>query len=65
MEEELSLPLAAQHAGISSDRMRRKLLTGEILGRQQAGRWLVDGRSLTEYLSRQAPQLEPQPAHAT
>jgi hypothetical protein len=50
MEQELTLPLAAQQAGMSADRMRRRVLSGEIAGRLVAGRWLIDGQSLAEFI---------------
>jgi hypothetical protein len=59
MEQELALPLAAQRAGMSSDRMRRRVLSGEIAGRLVAGRWLIDSNSLAQFLRQQQPDTAP------
>lgn len=40
--EEVPLSAAAQRLGISWQRAWRMVLTGELVGRQVAGRWLVD-----------------------
>jgi hypothetical protein len=53
------LPLSAQQARISADRMRRLVLSGEVTGRLVAGRWLIDGASLAAWIAR---QREPAPA---
>jgi hypothetical protein len=60
MDQELTLPLAAQRAGMSADRMRRRVLSGEIVGRLVAGRWLIEATSLSVWLAEHS--REPAPA---
>jgi hypothetical protein len=56
IEDALTLPEAARKAGMSGDRLRRRLLTGEIAGELHAGRWFVDPASLSAYLAEQTAQ---------
>lgn len=44
--DELPLSAAAQRLGVSWQRAWRMVLTGELVGRQVAGRWLVDEASI-------------------
>ena len=57
MEKEMRLALACFRLGVSYDKGRRMLFTGELTGRQENGKWLVDTESV-ERLQRQGePQL--------
>lgn len=52
---------AALMAHLSSEQLRRRILRGEIQADLVGGRWMVDPKSLDDYLARQG-QAEPQPA---
>lgn len=48
-KRELSLPAAAQALGISYERVKRLLFTGQLQGRQaDNGRWMVFAESLSQ-----------------
>ncbi|MDQ2667389.1 MAG: hypothetical protein M3Z05_15430 [Gemmatimonadota bacterium] len=50
IDQEVTLMAAAHALGISYERARRKLLVGELSGRQdEAGRWLVERESLNRH----------------
>jgi hypothetical protein len=44
---------AAQRARMSRERLMRRVQTGHIRGELVAGRWLIDSRSLDDYLTQQ------------
>ena len=52
MSDQITSTEAAHRAGMSRERLVRRLQVGEIEGQHVAGRWLVDGRSLEGFLGR-------------
>lgn len=55
---------AAQRAGLSREQVLRRIERGEISARHIEGRWLVDSRSLGDYIAREQRRARaaPQPA---
>lgn len=59
--KEVSLPVAAFKLGVSYERAKRRLFTGELEGRQDHnGKWLVDLSSVERLLEQRT-----EPAAAT
>lgn len=54
----LSTREAAQRVGLTREQLLRRVERGEIAGRFQGGRWLIDPRSVEEYAGRHAADHE-------
>jgi hypothetical protein len=54
MTKHISTSEAAQKAGMSRERLVRKVQVGEIRGENIAGRWFVDPASLARFVARLA-----------
>ena len=62
VRDEMTLMAAAHALGISYERARRRLLTGQLKGRQdEDGRWVV-ARTSVEQTRRERTELVAQPA---
>ena len=59
-QERLTTAIACQRAGMNRERLLRRVQAGEIRAEQVAGRWLIDARSLAEFIRQRQP--EPAPA---
>ena len=53
-DSKLTAPEAAQAACMSRERLMRRVQTGQIKAELRAGRWLIDQRSLLDYLKEHA-----------
>lgn len=65
-QEKLTTATACQLAGMNREKLIRRVQAGEICGEQVAGRWLIDPKSLTDFLDRQHRHERPreEPSHA-
>jgi hypothetical protein len=63
VQEKLPTSIACQRAGMSRERLIRRVQAGEIEAELVAGRWLISARSLAEFIrqhgSRQAQEAVP------
>lgn len=53
MGRTLSTREAAQRVGLSREQLLRRIERGEIAARYAEGRWLVDAKSVADYVARQ------------
>lgn len=60
-QDKLTTAIACQRAGMNRERLLRRVQAGEIRAEQVAGRWLIDARSLAEFIR----QREHEPVTAT
>lgn len=59
-QKAIPLPQASRLAALSGERLRRRILCGEITAELVGGRWMVDPASLADWIRQN--RAEPQPA---